>query len=85
MEAYVFYSHFDYSDVWPFMFGQSEKYLKNKKKYLITNETQGQVINDWTVINYDDKKSYQERVSESLSKIKEDIVGCNENNKFFGL
>tara|TARA_R100001509_G_scaffold155303_1_gene117664 strand:- start:495 stop:1208 length:714 start_codon:yes stop_codon:yes gene_type:complete len=82
MEAYVFYSHFDYSDVWPFMFGQSEKYLKNKKKYLITNETQGQVINDWTVINYDDKKPYQERVSESLSKIKEDIVVFHHEDMF---
>tara|TARA_B100001094_G_scaffold113793_1_gene109816 strand:+ start:1346 stop:2017 length:672 start_codon:yes stop_codon:yes gene_type:complete len=68
--------------VWPFMLGQSEKYLKGKKKYLVTNETQGQVINNWTVINYDDKKPYQQRVYESLEKIKEDVVVFHHEDMF---
>ena len=82
MEAYVFYSHFDYSDIWPLMFGQSEKYLKDKKKYLITNEIQGKVPENWTVILYDDKKKYQQRVYESLQKVKEEVIIFHHEDMF---
>jgi hypothetical protein len=82
MEAYVFYSHFDYSDIWPFMIGQSKKYLKNKKKYLITNKTQGKIPSDWVIINYDDRKPYQERVYESLEKIEEDVIIFHHEDMF---
>jgi len=82
MEAYVFYSHFDYSDIWPVMFGQSEKYLKGKKKYLITNESHDNVSDDWVVINYDDKKPYQQRVYESLEKVKEDVIIFHHEDMF---
>ena len=82
MEAYVFYSHFDYSDIWPLMFGQSEKYLKDKKKYLITNKVHNEVNKDWTVITYDDKKPYQQRVYESLKKVKEDLIIFHHEDMF---
>ena len=82
MEAYVFYSHFEYSDIWPLMFGQSEKHLKGKKKYLITNQDHGEVNHEWTVIKYDEKKSYQERVWKSLEQIKEEIVIFHHEDMF---
>ena len=72
MEAYVFYSHFDYSDIWPLMFGQSNKFLPNKKKYLITNKIEQDLDNNWDAIIYDDSKPYQQRVYESLEKIDEE-------------
>ena len=46
MEAYVFYSHYDYSDIWPLMFGQSKKYLNDKKKYFITNKINDKLSDD---------------------------------------
>ena len=82
MEAYVFYSHYDYSDIWPLMFGQSKKFLSNKKKYLITNKIEKDTPDDWSVIFYDDKKSYQERVYESLSNIEEEIIIFHHEDMF---
>ena len=82
MEAYVFYSHYDYSDIWPLMFGQSKKFLSDKKKYLITNKIEKDAPDDWAVIFYDDKKSYQERVYESLSNIEEEIIIFHHEDMF---
>lgn len=82
MEAYVFYSHSDYSDIWPLMFGQSEKFLNNKKKYLITNKICDFDVKDWNVIYYDDSLPYQQRVYESLEKIKEEIVIFHHEDMF---
>jgi len=82
MEAYVFYSHYEYSDVWPLMFGQSEKFLKNKKKYLITNSIGNKDIKDWNVIYYNDSDKYQKRVYQSLEKVKEEIVIFHHEDMF---
>ena len=82
MEAYVFYSHHDYSDVWPLLFKQSERFLKGKKKYLITNSTGCFDTKDWTVILYNDNNRYQDRVWESLQKVKEEIVIFHHEDMF---
>tara|TARA_R100000406_G_scaffold95175_2_gene88752 strand:+ start:19 stop:744 length:726 start_codon:yes stop_codon:yes gene_type:complete len=82
MEAYVFYSHYDYSDIWPLMFGQSEKYLSGKKKYLITNKVDNNIDDEWSVILYDDTKPYQRRVFESLEKIDEDVLIFHHEDMF---
>ena len=34
----LIYSHSSYSDVWPLIFGQFEKYFSNSKIYLLTDE-----------------------------------------------
>jgi len=82
MVAYVFYSHYDYSDIWPLMFGQSEKFLKNKKKYLITNKICDFDVKDWNVILYNDEHKYQQRVYESLEKIEEEIIIFHHEDMF---
>ena len=82
MEAYVFYSHFDYSDIWPLMFGQSNKFLPNKKKYLITNKIEQDLDNNWDAIIYDDSKPYQQRVYESLEKIDEKVIIFHHEDMF---
>ena len=82
MIAYVFYSHYDYSDVWPLLFGQSEKFLKSQIKYLITNETGDFDTKDWNIILYDDALSYQERVYNSLDKVKEEKVIFHHEDMF---
>jgi len=82
MLAYVFYSHYDYSDVWVPLFGQSEKFLKGKKKYLITNSTGDFDTKDWNVILYNDKYNYQKRVYESLNMIEEEYVIFHHEDMF---
>lgn len=82
MEAYVFYSHSDYSDIWPLMIGQSEKFLNGKTKYLITDKTDSFDTKDWNVICYNDPLPYQQRVYESLAKIKEEIVIFHHEDMF---
>lgn len=82
MEAYVFYSHYDYSDIWPLMFGQSEKFLKNKKKYLITNKIGEYNNDDWNFILYNDDDTYQQRMFKSLEKIQENILVFHHEDMF---
>tara|TARA_A100001515_G_scaffold143525_1_gene144870 strand:+ start:3080 stop:3793 length:714 start_codon:yes stop_codon:yes gene_type:complete len=82
MEAYVFYSHYDYSDIWPLMFGQSKKYLNDKKKYFITNKINDKLSDDWNVIYYDENMSYQERVYNSLKRINEEIIIFHHEDMF---
>jgi len=82
MEAYVFYSHHDYSDIWPLMFGQGDKFLRNKKKYLITNKV-GEYHNpDWNFILYDESEPYQSRVYKSLERIEEDVLIFHHEDMF---
>jgi len=82
MIAYIFYSHYDYSDIWPLMIGQSRKYLKNEKKYLITNKIGGHKLDGWEVILYDGGWPYQERVHRSIEKIKEEIAIFHHEDMF---
>jgi len=64
----VFYSHSDYSDIWPILFNQTNKYFNSSfNKFLFTNE--GDAPKDWQVIYYDDELKYQDRFSSCLEKI----------------
>ena len=72
MPTFVFYSHSDYSDVWPILFGQCKKYLFGYKKVLMTNK--GEAPSDWVTVHYDESKPYQQRVLEGLSKLEDDII-----------
>lgn len=82
MEAYVFYSHYEYSDIWPLMFGQSNKFLQDKKKYLITNSVGDKETGDWNIILYEDTDKYQMRVYKSLQQIKEEIIIFHHEDMF---
>ena len=73
MVAYIFYSHYEYSDVWPIMFGQAEKFLTGKNKYLFTNQIGSFDTKDFNVVLYDDTMSYQNRVVECLKHVQEDV------------
>lgn len=77
---FIFYSHSDYSDVWPIMFGQAEKYLKQYPKTLFTNE--GDAPEGWGVVKYDDSLSYQERVLSCLESIEDDVLVFNHEDMF---
>jgi len=64
----IFYSHKDYSDIWPILFGQTDKYFNDShRKILFTND--GNVPKGWEKILYDDSLRYQERFIYCLEKL----------------
>jgi len=77
---FIFYSHKDYSDIWPIMFGQAEKYLGRYQKVLFTNE--GDAPDGWDVLYYDDSLPYQQRVLSCLAKLKDDVVVFHHEDMF---
>jgi hypothetical protein len=81
MESYIFYSHYDYSDTWPVLFGQSNLYLKEKRKILFTNKYD-KVPDGWEVILYDDSLPYQQRFSSCLEKIDSELVILHHEDMF---
>lgn len=81
--AFVFYSHSEYSDIWSLLFGQSEKFLKDRKKYLLVDSVdKNNIPKDWNVITYDQENSYQDRVSQTLEKVNEEIVIFHHEDMF---
>ena len=68
----VIYSHSSYSDVWPLILGQFEKFMSNQKIYLFTD--QDPLKGDYDAILYDDDKNYNERMLQCLKQIKETIL-----------
>lgn len=80
----VFYSHSDYSDAWSPMFGQTDKYYDNSyKKYLFVNKGEHEVPSGWTIIQYDDSLSYQQRVASCLEKLgSEDKIMFHHEDMF---
>ena len=80
--TYIFYSHYDYSDVWPLMFGQSDKFLKNQKKIIFSNEVGDFNTGDWEVVLYDESLPYQKRFASCLEKINDEIIMIHHEDMF---
>jgi len=77
---FIFYSHSDYSDIWPVLFGQCEKYLEKHDKVLFTNE--GTAPDGWEVITYNDALPYQQRVVSCLKQLKDEIIVFSHEDMF---
>jgi len=77
---FIFYSHKDYSDVWPIMFGQAEKYLSQYQKVLFTNE--GDAPDGWDILYYDDSLPYQQRVLSCLRRLEDEMVVFHHEDMF---
>lgn len=77
---FIFYSHKDYSDIWPIMFGQAKKYLRQYDKVLFTNE--GEAPEGWEVLYYEDSLPYQQRVLSCLSKLDDETVVFHHEDMF---
>ena len=81
--ALVFYSHTDYSDVWPPMFQQADKYFPNHQKYLFSDEKTREIDRpNWTLVKYDDSKKYQQRLIHCLDQIEEEIILFHHEDMF---
>lgn len=69
---FVYYSHSDYSDVWPLLFGQCSQLLPHIKKTLLTDK--GNAPFGWDVIYYDDSLPYQQRVVSCLEQLDDEVI-----------
>lgn len=70
----LIYTHTDYSDVWPMLFGQLEKYLPNNIGYVMVNEEHSDIPKKFKTIVYDDNRVYTDRLLDGLKKLNEDEV-----------
>lgn len=68
----IIYSHSSYSDVWPLILGQFEKYMPQQRVYLFTD--QDPLRGDYEVFLYDDDKNYNDRMLQCLQQIEDSIV-----------
>jgi hypothetical protein len=70
----VLYTHTDYKDVWPVIFGQTNKYLPLNKKIIFVDKFDESIDSSYTQIYYDDKLSYTDRVRSCLEKVTDDLI-----------
>lgn len=76
----VIYTHTDYKDVWPLIFGQTKKYLPLYKKIIFVNKYDESIPQEYTQIFYNNIISYTDRVSFCLEKISDDfLLFCHED------
>ena len=68
----IIYSHSSYSDVWPLILGQFEKFMPKRKIYLFTD--QDPLKGDYEAVLYDDDKNYNKRMLQCLQQIKDPII-----------
>ena len=79
----VYYSHTDYSDVWPLMFSQVDKYFPTHQKYLFSdNATADLESPNWTLIKYDDGLKYQQRMVHCLRQVPEEVILFHHEDMF---
>lgn len=69
----LLYSHSDYSWVWKFWHQQTDKYLYNFKKICFL-DNKVKFREDYLVFNYDDRKSYKERIISCLDKLDDEEI-----------
>lgn len=70
----ILYTHSDYKDIWPIIFGQNNKYLTNYKKIIFVDKFDDSIDSNYTQIYYNDKLSYTDRVKSCLEKVTDDLI-----------
>ena len=69
----LLYTHSDYYWVWKYWHKQTDKFLGNFKKYCLVNSNSN-FRSDYTIIKYDDKKNYKERILSCLDNIHDEEI-----------
>jgi len=72
----VIYTHNDYSDLWKPCFDRINKFFKNNDIIVITNNILEEYLNNFNLskILYDDKLSYNKRLSQTLQQIESEYI-----------
>lgn len=70
----IIYTHSDYKDAWPLVFGQLDLYFPNTKKIIFTDKKDKDLPTSYTHIFYDDNLSYTKRISSCLRSIEDPLI-----------
>jgi len=70
----IIYTHTDYKDVWPIIFGQLDIYLKNYKKIVFLNKFDISIDQKYKQFFYNEKLNYTDRVKSCLEQIDNEII-----------
>ena len=65
----ILYTHTDYKDIWPIIFGQNDKYLSSYNKIIFVNKNDKCIDSNYKQIIYDDKLAYTDRIKFCLQQI----------------
>ena len=76
----LLYTHSDYSWVWKYWHQQTDKYLYDFEKICLIN-SDSSFRNDYSVLKYDDKKIYKDRILSCLDKLNDEeiVLFCHED------
>lgn len=66
------YTHTDMKDVWVPFFGRLKKYMPHNKIYVCVNKND-EILSEYSIILYDDSKTYTERLLNCINKFEEDV------------
>jgi hypothetical protein len=85
MLSYVCYSHKDYNDIWPMVFGQIDKNIKGFEKILFTSsfssETDTNITNYFdSILTFDEKLEYPERLIYLCEQVKSKYIALVHDN-----
>lgn len=70
----VIYTHTDYKDVWPAVFGRINKYIENPNVYVFLNQQDSDIPPEFKIITYTDGTPYTSRLKECLDQLQEDVI-----------
>lgn len=70
----VLYTHTDCKDVWPLIFGQTNKYLEDYKKIIFVNKFDEKIDASYKVITYDENYKYTDRIKNCLEQIEDEPI-----------
>ena len=70
----VVYTHTDVKDVWVPFFDRLKKYMSDYKTYICVDKDDTDIPTEYHKIYYNTQLKYTERLSESLSQIKEEVI-----------
>jgi hypothetical protein len=70
----VMYTHTDYKDVWPAVFGRIKKYIENPSVYVFVNKEDEEIPSEFKAVTYTDGSPYTVRLKECLGKLDEDVI-----------
>jgi len=70
----VIYTHTNYKDLWPAMFGRINKYIDNPAVYLLVNKESLGIPSEFKIITYTESNLYTSRLKECLIKINEEVI-----------
>lgn len=70
----ILYTHTDYKDIWPIIFGQLNKYLSKHKKIIFVNKADESIDKNYEQIYYSNELAYTDRIKSCLQQINEKVI-----------